>query len=440
MIKKIYIIIAFILFTSCSKKLPLKKDRNNIFNSGDEKNYVTESRIANLANQNSDAFSRFYNTKLESSMHHFSYEGKYKLNIAKIIDILPKFSYFNSENGIISYKDMLFLADLKGNVWKIENNKKIKIFRSKSKKDILFANLTLYGDKLILSDSNGLLVSIDTSDNNKIIWSVQNDKFGFHSGFTIDGIFGYGISKSLELYKINLETGDIIWSTKKQSNDFFDMKKSTIVYPRPVVNGNSIIMFDKNGNVTALNKNSGYEDFVMQGTAETSESLSNYALFSHINVGGVLFGGPLYGPFNIVLENNRTSTLLDIGVNSPIGGSKNFMYFVSNTNDLIAMSIPYAPAIKWTKKLDNINTQIIPKYLSNGVGYRKNKINWRGPVLINDEIMLISPFGKAIFVDIETGDVKRDIKIPKCIMHAPVVTNDSIYLYSSCNGILYALR
>lgn len=70
---------------------------------------------------------------------------------------------------------------------------------------------------------------------------------------------------------------------------------------------------------------------------------------------------------------------------------------------------------------------------------RKGAIVWAGPVLVSDRLVVVSSNGVAAAVSPYTGELLAKMEIPDGTFIAPVVANDTLYLYTS-DARLVALR
>jgi len=444
---KIFIFILLFCINSCKDKIPPKNKRESVFSH--ESNLFLNKELQSIKNVYLNNTTQEYTTKYDSNSSNYIYNGNFKvLNSYSIGD--GDFSYLNLDNVFLKYNDNIVILDNNGDIWLFNGKKKKKIFILKNKQNFIFANLTLYNNNIIYSGSNGYLASINLQ-NNKINWERQNAKYSFYAGFEIENNIGYGISKNNNLYAINLENGDEIWMNIVQSKLNIDIGSSEklINSTRVKIYQNLVIFVSKDGNATFLNKSNGLEYFSFK--LDQGINLSNTIgktmlsfdsnLFSPAIIDNMLFIGSMNGPFGVIeLNYGKMLDSKSIGVNSAIINSKNFIYFISNNSELVCIHVG-SGQIKWSFKLENFYTHVLPKYLSDGKGYNKMKLNWRGPIFINDDIMLVSPFGKAILIDVNSGKITKEIKIPECVFNAPLVFNkDEIYLYSSCFNTLYLLK
>lgn len=70
---------------------------------------------------------------------------------------------------------------------------------------------------------------------------------------------------------------------------------------------------------------------------------------------------------------------------------------------------------------------------------RENPILWSGPVLVSDRLILVSSHGYAVSVSPYTGEILGRVQIPGGAFIAPVVANDTLYIWTN-DAQLVALR
>jgi len=70
---------------------------------------------------------------------------------------------------------------------------------------------------------------------------------------------------------------------------------------------------------------------------------------------------------------------------------------------------------------------------------KENPILWSGPVLVSDRLILVSSHGYAVSVSPYTGEILGRVTIPSGALIAPVVANDTLYIWTN-DAQLVALR
>ncbi|HCZ49582.1 MAG TPA: pyrrolo-quinoline quinone, partial [Gammaproteobacteria bacterium] len=70
---------------------------------------------------------------------------------------------------------------------------------------------------------------------------------------------------------------------------------------------------------------------------------------------------------------------------------------------------------------------------------RTDPVEWSGPVLVSERLVLVSSRGDAVMVSPATGEVLGTLSIPGGALIAPVVANETVYLLTD-NASLTALK
>jgi outer membrane protein assembly factor BamB len=70
---------------------------------------------------------------------------------------------------------------------------------------------------------------------------------------------------------------------------------------------------------------------------------------------------------------------------------------------------------------------------------KSDPVVWAGPVLVSDRLILVSSEGYAVSLSPYTGDLMGRIEIPSSAYIAPVVANDTLYIWTN-DAELVALR
>jgi len=69
----------------------------------------------------------------------------------------------------------------------------------------------------------------------------------------------------------------------------------------------------------------------------------------------------------------------------------------------------------------------------------EDRVQWSGPVLVNNNLLLVSSLGKAVLLSPQTGEQAGDFELPDNALIAPVVANGTIYVLTDDAGLV-ALR
>lgn len=115
------------------------------------------------------------------------------------------------------------------------------------------------------------------------------------------------------------------------------------------------------------------------------------------------------------------------GVQTPwVAGD--FVYVVSTTQEVLAVSRRDG-RIRWITPL--------PRW--EDPEDREDPIEWSGPVLVSDRLVLVSSTGDAVSVSPYSGEVLGRIDLPDSVLIAPVVANETLYILTD-DAQLIALK
>lgn len=438
--RKFYLFLFIFLINSCKDKLPSKFSREGVFLY--ESTIVSNnelSKIKNISSKNKDFFR--LSSKYDSNNINFIYNGEYK--VQEILSIgNGDFNYFFSHQRPIFYGgNFIIFIDNKGSIWKfdIKNSKSKKIFTQIKKNDFLNGSISIDDDKLYYNTNFGQLIIIDMIKE-KILFNVNNNNYSFANGIIFDDKNGYASNESGNLVSINKRNGELNWIHSASAINIFGISgnESFVENSLPILNSDKIYYINKLNTFFLLNKINGesvasFSIDIQGGQIDGRTVLSfDHPIFSPFFRNNVLFFSSLSGPFNVISSENFTQLAkYPFGLNSPIVASENFAYFITDKGNLISMHLETG-LIKWSRKLETFFDYKLPKYLTEGKGLRRLKLNWRGPVIINGNIVLVSPYGKMLIINSDTGEVDKEIKIPKCIFSEPIITDEKIFLYNNC--------
>lgn len=115
------------------------------------------------------------------------------------------------------------------------------------------------------------------------------------------------------------------------------------------------------------------------------------------------------------------------GVQTPWAAG-DFIYVVTTTQEVAAVSRRDG-RIRWITPL--------PRW--EDPDDREGPIEWSGPVLVSDRLVLVSSIGDAVSVSPYTGEVLGSIDLPDGALIAPVVANETLYILTD-DAQLIALK
>jgi outer membrane protein assembly factor BamB len=144
---------------------------------------------------------------------------------------------------------------------------------------------------------------------------------------------------------------------------------------------------------------------------------------------------------DLVIAISHSGVMAAIGLNSgdrqwsrDVGGIQtpwvagDYVYVLSSEEQVICLTRKDG-RVKWTHQLTRWEDPTD----------KSDPVVWAGPVLVSDRLILVSSEGYAVSLSPYTGDLMGRIEIPSSAYIAPVVANDTLYIWTN-DAELVALR
>ena len=198
------------------------------------------------------------------------------------------------------------------------------------------------------------------------------------------------------------------------------------------VAGGIVVVPYSSGEVYALRTDNGR--VVWSDLLTRTGAAALHTTFSNIGGGPVIVGDQVYAIGNagrMAAINLRTGARAWDHV---IGGTQmpwvagDFIYLVTNQAELVCLSRRDG-RIRWVVQLDRFEDP----------GSRDGPIQWNGPVLAGERLMLVSSQGLALAVSPHTGELLRTIRLPDGVYTLPIVAHRTLYLLTD-DAELLAIR
>ena len=301
--------------------------------------------------------------------------------------------------------------------------------------------------------------------NNKTVWQNKqaNRKFTFYSNYLNGGLLQqknkiYASFGSDFINCLNSKTGELIWQQKLQeivraypilednilylqtlNNGMYSINAdngtiqwyksglndgvSVVNVISPIIYKNAIIMQDSYGNINAINKHTGFEEWSFDEENISFENILNevkVSTYQPLKVEDFLYfytsGGYL---FKLNLSNKEIAWKEKHNINRPIHIYNNIAYAIDDKNTLLAINLKTGQNIWKAKPIDYLEQK----------EKRKNRY-WNSPVVINNLIYVFSSKGEVLTFKI-TGDFNNvKYKVGKGSYIPPINTGTKIYIIS----------
>lgn len=281
------------------------------------------------------------------------------------------------------------------------------------------------GGRIFVSTGFGEMVALEAASGSEL-WRTKVE-VPFRAAPTASGGRVFTVTNDNQAIAFDANTGRVLWRHRGITEP-----AGILAATSPAVSGNIVVIPYSSGEVFALR--------VENGTALWSDSLTRTGSLSSITELNDIAGRPVIDrgrayaishSGRIVSIDMRTGervwTRNIAGVQTPwIAGS--FLFLVTTDAEVAALSLKDG-RIRWITKLQKFRNEEA----------RKGPIQWSGPVLAGDRLVLTSSLGDAVSVSPYTGEVLGKIELSGGVYIAPIVAQETLYIVTD-SAELIALR
>ncbi len=266
------------------------------------------------------------------------------------------------------------------------------------------------GEKLYIANGNGMVYATGLDGN--IQWE-QNTNAILRSAPTVANGLVYVLSGNNELFVLKATDGSQVWHYGNIATDtnLFGMGQ-------PAVAHNVVIVPFSSGEIIAFN--------AQNGMILWADTLLSYRTFNQINDLSHVIASPVIEGETVYLIGNaqktgafdlKTGTMKFVqnigGQNTPVING-NAMFMVTTQNTIAALD-KKTGALIW-------ETELTSK--------EPNGIAWKGPVLANNQLLIVSNKGDIVFIDAYTGATKQTIKTDP-LSNKPILGTEKVILFTN---------
>jgi len=229
-----------------------------------------------------------------------------------------------------------------------------------------------------------------------------------------------------KLYAINSEDGSIQWVHSGVEEEI-----SVFGSASPVAYNNIVIAPYSSGELYGLKLSNGNE--IWSDDLALNNKSSAFAL-ADIDASPIIVGNRIYSISNdgvlvaIDLYSGKRIWEKEISGNNTPWYAGGYLYILNDRDEIICISADNG-GVKWVKKL--------PSYKNEE--RKSDPINWNGPVMASDMLLIVGSHGTMYSVSPKDGEVLYRNKVPEDIYIAPVVAHNQVYLLAN-SGKLIILR
>jgi len=239
-------------------------------------------------------------------------------------------------------------------------------------------------DKIYFITAENVLYAIST-ENGKTMWthtglSERTSIFGSSSPVISDGVIVAPYSSG-DIYALNAETGDVMWSDTLAETGAGSAMSFSIndINATPVVSGDTVFASANDGDLSAFD--------LYTGTRKWRQSISS--------------------------------------VQTPWAAGE-FLYVLTTENEVVCIHIPNGK-IKWVSSLPSKDDVLI----SWGGKNTGEKIEWSGPILAQDKLIISGSHGIAVVISPYDGKIERNFEIPKETYLPLIAANKTLFVLSN---------
>ena len=230
-----------------------------------------------------------------------------------------------------------------------------------------------------------------------------------------------------QLFSLDARNGAVLWN-------YVGIVESAglIASASPAADGGIVVAPFSSGELVALRADSG--EVAWSDTLSRTGRVTALAQLNNINGRPAIQDGVVYALSHagrMVAVDMRTGARIwtqnIAGVESPwVAGE--FIYLVTLDSEVVALSRRDG-RVRWVTQLPRFRKP----------NERQGRINWSGPVLASNRLIIVSSTGTAIAVSPYTGELLGRLPLPSGAMVAPVVADETLFVLTD-NGNLVAYR
>lgn len=259
-----------------------------------------------------------------------------------------------------------------------------------------------------------------------VLWTTDGG-VPFRASPTANGGRVFAVTSDNQLLCLAEQNGQILWRHRGITES-----AGILAATSPAVAGSIVIVPYSSGELFALR--------VENGTPLWSDSLTRTGNLTSLSELNDIAGRPVIDRDRVIaISHSGRMVSIDLrtgervwtkdiaGVQTPwVAGD--FIYVLNTDQEVVAISRRDG-RIRWLTKLDRYED---PEA-------KEDPIEWSGPILVSDRLILVSTTGKAVSLSPYTGEIKGQIDLPGKTLIAPIVADGTLYILTD-DAELVALR
>lgn len=299
-------------------------------------------------------------------------------------------------------------ADIDKKVWSIDG------LAEDDEPPIMGGGLAFSEGKLYAASGRGVVAAFDGATG-KSLWRKML-RVPLRSAPRVAGDKLFLITLDSQVFVLNTANGETLWNQRGIGETTELMQTVS-----PTVAGDRVVVPYASGDLYALSVADGRELWAESLVPDVRRQTS--AFFAGIGGDPVVDGTAVFavssgGQLGVFYLPNGQRIW-----NKPVGSSNtpwvagDYMYLLSTDNTLICF-LKYDGRVRWSTKLASYENE----------EDKKHPINWRGPVMVNGQLAVVSSNGQLLLVSAADGAITATKSVPDDVYTAPVVAAGRMYL------------
>ena len=327
-------------------------------------------------------------------------------------------------NGVVFAVDVNFVVS----AYATADGKRLWRFDPKVPKNDreAFGGGIAYEDGRIILSTGFAVVFAINAKNGEIIWQ-QNVSGPIRAAPTATGGRVYVITVGNEFTAYNSKNGQKLWS-----HSGFAEAAGLLGGASPAVSGGAVVVPYSSGELYALRVENGrviwFDNLAALRRLDQISSLMDIR-GRPVMDRGIVFAISHSGRM-VAIDQRTGGRVWDRnigGVEMPwVAGD--FIYLITNEAELVGLTRSDG-RVRWIRPL--------PRF--EDAKNSEDRIQWSGPILVSDRLVLVASYGEALSVSPYTGEILGRIKLPAGVSLAPVVAGGTLYIFTD-KAQLIALR
>lgn len=322
------------------------------------------------------------------------------------IDTLARVSAFNAGNG--------------KRLWSVQ----LKMKRESST-EAFGGGIAYDGGRIYANTGYGFVAALDAANGGEI-WR-QNLDVPLRGSPTVSGGRVFSITYDNQIFAMSADSGAVIWNEAGIAETAGILGAAS-----PAAEEGVVVAAYSSGELYAMRVENGRTTWT--DALSPTGQLTALSTLSDIDGDPVIDRGRVYAASHsgrtvaIDLRTGERVWERNIGSLHQLWVAGDYIYVVTTDSELACLS-RIDGSIRWVRQLQRYGNQ----------EKRKDLLDWSGPVLAGDRLIVISSKGYALSVSPYTGEIISGMKMPSGVEIEPIVANDTLYVLTN-SGKLVAMK